>query len=52
MLYVESKIYGYLPVMASCSKGRIGALNAESYAERVNSMGNLVLADGISLLGD
>ncbi len=38
--------------MASCSKGQIGALNAERYAERVNSMGKLVLTDGNSLLGD
>jgi hypothetical protein len=26
--------------------GQVGALNAENYAERVNSMGKLVLTDG------
>eukprot|EP00978_Attheya_sp_CCMP212_P023251 scaffold70812_cov67-Attheya_sp.AAC.1 len=49
---MERKRYGYLPFMASCSKGQIGDLNAESYAERVNSMGKLVLTDGNSLLKD
>jgi hypothetical protein len=50
---MERKRYGYLPLMASCSKGQIGALNAESYAERVNdSMGKLVITDGNSLLKD
>ena len=38
--------------MESFYKGQIGALNAESYSERVNSMGKLVLTDGNSLLGD
>lgn len=47
----ESK-FGFLPLMASCSKGQIRALNAESYAERVNSCGKLVLTDGNSLLSD
>eukprot|EP00978_Attheya_sp_CCMP212_P013132 scaffold32855_cov56-Attheya_sp.AAC.1 len=49
---MDRKRYGYLPLMASSSKGQIGALNAESYAERVNSMGKLVLTDGNSLLKD
>jgi len=44
--------YGFLPLMASCSLGQLGALNAESYAERVNSMGKLVLMDANSLLSD
>ena len=50
-LDVERKIYGYLPLVESWSKGKIGVLNAESYAERVNSMGKLVLTYGNSLLG-
>ena len=41
----------FLPLTASCSKVNIGALNAESYAKRVNLMSNLVLTDGNSLLG-
>eukprot|EP00978_Attheya_sp_CCMP212_P018097 scaffold49124_cov33-Attheya_sp.AAC.1 len=49
---MERKRYGYLPLMTSCSKGQNGALNAESYAERANSMGKLVLTDGNSLLKD
>ena len=41
-----------LPHLASCSKGEIGALNAESYAERVISAANLVLTEGNTLLSD
>ena len=29
--------FGYLPLMMGCSVGQLGALNAESFAERVNS---------------
>ena len=35
-LDVDRKINEFLPLIASCSKGNIGALNAEIYAERVN----------------
>ena len=45
-------LYGLLPVMATCSIGQLGALNAEGYAERVNSMGKLILTDCNSLLND
>ena len=38
--------------MASCSKGQIGALNAESFCERVLSQSNLVMTDGNTLLSD
>ncbi|KAK3276169.1 hypothetical protein CYMTET_15742 [Cymbomonas tetramitiformis] len=48
----ETGEYGYLPVMASCSVGQLGALNAESFAERVLSCANQVLHDGNTLLGD
>ena len=39
----EHKTYGYLPVMAGCSVGWIGALNAESFCERVLSCASNVL---------
>jgi hypothetical protein len=44
--------YGYLPAMVSCSKGRIGALNAESFCERCLSCANMVVTDGNTLLQD
>ena len=45
--------YGWLPLMATCSnEGNIGALNAESYAERVISQASLVMTDGNTLLSD
>jgi hypothetical protein len=46
------KVYGHLPNMAACSGGQIGALNAESFCERVISCANLVVTDGNTLLGD
>ena len=41
--------YGLLPLMASCLKGQIGALNAESFAKRINvtSFAQPKLADWI-----
>jgi hypothetical protein len=38
--------------MASCSQGQLGALYAESYAERVISVGKQVLTEGNTLLSD
>jgi hypothetical protein len=38
--------------MASCSKGELGALNSESYAKRVNSIGKQILTNGNTLLSD
>ena len=38
--------------MAGCSKGQIGALNAESFCERVLSVANLVVTDGNTVLKD
>ena len=49
---IDRKIYGYIPAMASCSYGQIGALNAESFCERVLSIANMVLTEGNTLLGD
>lgn len=48
----DNKHFGLLPIMASCSLGQLGALNAESYAERVNSVGKQVLTEGNTLLSD
>ena len=48
----ERKEFGFLPLMASCCKGQIGALNAESYSERVNSIGKLIMTDDSTLIGD
>jgi hypothetical protein len=44
--------YGYLPTMASCSKGQLGALNVESVCERCLSCANIVVTDGNTLLLD
>jgi hypothetical protein len=44
--------FGWLLLMATCSKGNIGAMNAESYAERVISQANLVMTNGNTLLSD
>ncbi|KAI9330864.1 hypothetical protein BDR26DRAFT_922375 [Obelidium mucronatum] len=47
----DQKKYGFLPLMASCSRGQIGALPAESYCERMLSCANNILTKGNSLLG-
>ena len=44
--------FGFLPLMAGCCDGQIGALNAESFAERVISGSDLVMTNGNTLLGD
>ena len=46
----DRKIYGHIPFMASCSYASIGALNAESFCERVLSAASLVVTDGNTLL--
>jgi len=46
------KLYGWIPLMASCSTGQLGALSAESYCERVLSCANNVLVKGNTLLSD
>ena len=51
-LQAGTKEFGYLPLMASCSEGQIGALCAESFCERVLSQCNLVLTEGNTLLSD
>jgi hypothetical protein len=48
---IEKK-FGFIPVMAGCSDGQLGALNAEGFAERAFSCSSLVMDDGSTLLGD
>ena len=45
-------LYGLIPLMASSSFGQIGALNAESFCERVLSCANNVLTEGNTMLSD
>ena len=44
--------FGFIPLMAISSQYNIGALNAESFCERIISAGNLVMTDGNTLLND
>ncbi len=44
--------FGFLPLLASCSSGQLGALNAESFAERIISAVNLTMTDGRTVLDD
>jgi hypothetical protein len=44
--------FGYLPLMMGCSVGQLGALNAESFAERVNSAAKLLVDDKNTSLAD
>jgi len=44
--------YGWLPKMATCSKGSIGSLLASSFCERINSCANQVLTLKNTLLCD
>ena len=48
----DRKLYGYLPKMATTSRGSIGALMASSFPERVNSPGNQILTKGNTLLSE
>ena len=49
---ISGRLYGYIPLMASCSNGQIGALNAESFCERVLRCAGHVLTEGNTLLSD
>ena len=51
-VYPDRSRFGFLSLMAGCCDGQIGALNAESFAERVISGSNLVMTNGNTLLGD
>ena len=46
------KEFGFFPLMASCCKGQIGALNLESFAERVNWIAKLIMTDDSTLFMD
>ena len=48
----NSRLYGVIPVMASSSPYQIGALNAESFCERVLRCAGHILTDGNTLLAD
>ena len=48
----DRKKYGWLPKMATCSKGSIGSLLVSSFCERINSCANQVLTLGNTLLSD
>jgi len=45
------KLYGYIPLMASSSAYQLGALNAESFCERVLRCSGHILTEGNTLLG-
>ena len=42
----DSKMLGYLPVMATHSRASIGSLLASSFCERINSGGKITLNEG------
>ena len=44
--------FGFIPLLAACSVGEIGAVNAESFCERVISVSNSTIMDGNTLLSD
>ena len=44
--------FGYIPLMASSSFGQIGALNAESFCERILRAAGHVMTEGNTLLND
>ena len=48
----NGRLYGYIPLMASASPYQIGALNAESFCERVLRCAGHIITDGNTLLGD
>ena len=49
-LDTDQKVYGWIPLMTSCSGGQIGALCAESFCERILSEANDVCHEGNTLL--
>ena len=46
------ELFGYLPYMCTGSSASISKLLTQSFAERVNSAGNLVVSKGNTLLAD
>jgi len=49
---VDRALYGWLPKMATSSKGSIGCVLASSFCERINSCANAVVTEGNTLLSD
>ena len=45
-------LYGYIPLMAGCSRYHLGAVNSESFCERVFSEVNNSMTSGNTLLAD
>ena len=43
---VDRTLYGWLPKMATSSKGSIGCVLASSFCERINSCANAVVTEG------
>jgi len=48
----DASQYGFLPYMATHSRGSVGSLLASSYAERINSAANLILTKGNTVLAE
>ena len=48
----DGLLYGYLPHMATFSKGSVGCLLTSSFCERINSCANQVVTEGNTLLSD
>ena len=48
----DASKYGFLPYMATHSRGSVGSLLASSYPERINSAANLILTKGNTLLAE
>ena len=44
------KEFGFFPLMESLCKGRIGALNADIFVERVNPIANIIMTYDSTLL--
>ena len=47
----ENHNYGLLPFMMKSSRGQLGALNAKSFSERINSASKIVLDEGNCRMG-
>ncbi len=48
----DANNFGLLPLMAGCCDGQIGALNAESYSERINSAAKIIMTNQNTRLND
>jgi hypothetical protein len=48
----ERTMFGFLPYMATHSRGSVGSLLASSFAERINSAANIIVTKGNTLLSE